>query len=360
MLEENRLNHSQDSNRDADDSRSRSFWEKLVSLNIGCLGRRHFMKSVAGLSAGFVIGSSSSQAAKGRSTVGKSITPSTQALPIIDMHAHAFPANGEKDYYGNPAPRSTEELFQKTYEQFRKWNVVKAVASGSLEHVELWKSKDVDNRIIRGIFMESPDLDHAPREKGGIELHRFHELVKSGKIQVFGEIGAIYGGTTLNDPGWQPYLTICALYDIPVNVHTGDMGPNIHSIAPKARLRLGDPYHIEEVLLRYPKLRVYLAHAGIEDHDHTLSLMKVHPNLYTDVSCLLWINPMCKRIGREFLAKAKEDELLDRVMFGSDQILWPHGIEMSIEYLDSLEFLSDQDKRDILYNNAARFLRLDQ
>ena len=155
-------------------------------------------------------------------------------------------------------------------------------------------------------------------------------------------------------------MEICAQYDIPVNVHTGDMGPNAHSYAPKARLRLGDPYLIEDVLLRYPKLRVYLAHAGIEEHDHALSLMKVHPNLYTDVSCLLWINPMCKRIGREFLAKAKEDELLDRVMFGSDQILWPHGIEMSIEYLNSLEFLSDQDKRDILYNNAARFLRLNE
>jgi len=282
-------------------------------------------------------------------------------LPIIDMHVHAIAANGEKDYYGNPSPVDDEEMFQETYEQFRKWNVVKAVVSGSLEHVEMWKSKDVDNRIIRGIAMFSPEIDfpHLPPDLGGIEIGRFEELVKSGKIEVFGEIGAIYGGTTLCDPGFQPYLEICERYDIPVCVHTGDIAPNTHNWAPKARLSLGDPYLIEDVLLRYPKLRVYLAHAGIEWHDHTLSLLNVHPNLYTDVSCLLWIDPLCKRIGREFLAKAKEDGNLDQVMFGSDNVLWPHGIEMSIEYLNSLEFLTEQEKLDILYNNAVKFLRLD-
>jgi putative CocE/NonD family hydrolase len=99
-------------------------------------------------------------------------------------------------------------------------------------------------------------------------------------------------------------------------------------------------------------------------NDGTLTIQPpeagTYPNLYTDVSCLLWINPTCKRHGRAFLAKAKEDGFLDRVMFGSDQIRHPNAIGMSIEYLNSLEFLSEQDKRDILYNNAARFLRLDE
>ena len=308
-----------------------------------------------------VIGISSCRTADKVSDLSNSPTPAKSGVqPIIDMHAHAFAANGEKDYYGNPSPVDDDILCLQTYEAYRKWNVVKAVISGSLEYVERWKSKDVDNRMIRGILMFSPDLNYRYPHWGGIEISRFEELVKNGKIEVFGEIGAIYGGTTLNDPGWQPYLAICAQYDIPVCVHTGDMAPNAHSWAPEARLSLGDPYLIEAVLLRYPKLRVYLAHAGIEWDEHTLSLLNVHPNLYTDVSCLLWIDPMAKRTGREFLAKVKEDKNLDRVMFGSDQIRHPHGIGMSIEYLNSLEFLSDQDKRDILYNNAARFLRLEQ
>jgi uncharacterized protein len=33
---------------------------------------------------------------------------------------------------------------------------------------------------------------------------------------------------------------------------------------------------------------------------------------------------------------------------------------MSIEYLNSLDFLTEQEKRDILYNNAVKFLRLEE
>jgi predicted TIM-barrel fold metal-dependent hydrolase len=47
-----------------------------------------------------------------------------------------------------------------------------------------------------------------------------------------------------------------------------------------------------------------------------------------------------------------------RLMYGSDQMYWPSAIERSIEAVDSASFLSDQDKQDIFYNNAARFLRL--
>jgi hypothetical protein len=47
-----------------------------------------------------------------------------------------------------------------------------------------------------------------------------------------------------------------------------------------------------------------------------------------------------------------------RVMFGSDQMVWPGVIERAIEAVDSADFLSDAQKRDILYDNAARFLRL--
>ena len=44
-------------------------------------------------------------------------------------------------------------------------------------------------------------------------------------------------------------------------------------------------------------------------------------------------------------------------MFGSDQIVWPGAIERSIATINDAPFLSGNQKRDILYNNAARFLR---
>lgn len=49
-----------------------------------------------------------------------------------------------------------------------------------------------------------------------------------------------------------------------------------------------------------------------------------------------------------------------RVMFGSDQMIWPETIEYGIRVIEEAPFLSDQQKRDILYNNAARFLRVSE
>jgi len=45
-----------------------------------------------------------------------------------------------------------------------------------------------------------------------------------------------------------------------------------------------------------------------------------------------------------------------RVMFGSDQMNWP----VAIEGIEGAPFLTDAQQRDILFNNTARFLRLDE
>jgi hypothetical protein len=45
-------------------------------------------------------------------------------------------------------------------------------------------------------------------------------------------------------------------------------------------------------------------------------------------------------------------------MFGTDQGVWPKLIERCIDAVDAAPFLTKRQKRDILYNNAARFLRL--
>ena len=72
---------------------------------------------------------------------------------------------------------------------------------------------------------------------------------------------------------------------------------------------------------------------------------------------------MCGRIPESFstrqLKKFIDAGFGKRVMFGSDhQIIWPRLIELSIEIVEEAPFLSEEQKRDIFYNNAARFLRL--
>jgi len=46
-------------------------------------------------------------------------------------------------------------------------------------------------------------------------------------------------------------------------------------------------------------------------------------------------------------------------MFGSDQMRWPEMIGEGIKAIEEADFLTAEQKRDILYNNAVRFLRME-
>jgi hypothetical protein len=41
-------------------------------------------------------------------------------------------------------------------------------------------------------------------------------------------------------------------------------------------------------------------------------------------------------------------------------MVWPEAIGLAIEAIDSASFLTEDEKTDIFYNNAARFLRLSE
>ncbi|MGZ8558072.1 MAG: amidohydrolase family protein [Chitinophagaceae bacterium] len=279
-----------------------------------------------------------------------------EPIKIIDMHIHSYEAklfnSQARDYYGNKCAVNSEAHFTETYEALKKFNIVKAVVSGTVKSVDDWKAKDTDNRIRRGIMINYPSDD-------GMDSVKFENLINTGKTEAFGEVGAYYSCTTLSDDIWQPYLRICEKYDIPIAVHTGNGDPGgTYSSSPKARLSLGDPYLSEDVLVKYRNLRIYIMHSGEDWHEHALRLMAYNPQLYSDPGAMLWVEPLTQRYARDFLMNAKQAGYLDRVMFGSDQMTWPYAIKKSIDYLNSLDFLSKEDKQNIFYNNAARFLRL--
>ena len=61
-----------------------------------------------------------------------------------------------------------------------------------------------------------------------------------------------------------------------------------------------------------------------------------------------------------YIRRLVEAGFEDRVMFGTDQLGWPGLMAYSISIIQNADYLSPEQKRDILYNNAARFLRIDQ
>jgi predicted TIM-barrel fold metal-dependent hydrolase len=75
-----------------------------------------------------------------------------------------------------------------------------------------------------------------------------------------------------------------------------------------------------------------------------------------DVSCNNWAFPRAQ--FHDALKRMVDAGFEKRILFGSDQMYWPDAIGEAIKSIRTAPFLSEGQKRDILYNNAARFLRL--
>ena len=97
-------------------------------------------------------------------------------------------------------------------------------------------------------------------------------------------------------------------------------------------------------------------HAGYPMIDNLLTLLQANSHVYVDVAGLIWSYPLKEVNG--YIQRIVEAGFANRVMFGSDQMVWPGVIERSVKVIEDAPFLTARQKRDILYNNAARFLRL--
>ena len=157
----------------------------------------------------------------------------------------------------------------------------------------------------------------------------------------------------------EPIYALAEELDIPLGIHIGLSRPGVaYDSSPKYRAALSNPMLLEEVLLRHPKLRLYVMHAGWPMLDQMVALMWAHPQVYVDVAVIDWALP--RKEFHSYLQRLVEAGFGDRLMFGSDQMVWPDAIGRAIEGIESAAFLTQQQKRNILYNNAARFLRLDK
>jgi predicted TIM-barrel fold metal-dependent hydrolase len=88
-----------------------------------------------------------------------------------------------------------------------------------------------------------------------------------------------------------------------------------------------------------------------------IAMMYQYPQLYADVSTITWVIP--RTAFYDYLKALVRAGLGKRLMFGSDQMVWPEKIGTAVESIIQAPFLNEEQKRDILYNNAKHFLRLE-
>lgn len=160
------------------------------------------------------------------------------------------------------------------------------------------------------------------------------------------------------DPELALYFALAAELNVPVGVHTGLTFPGaVFTCCPQYRIERGNPVHLDAVLARHRDLRLYLMHMGEIWQESTLAILHMYPQVYIDVSTMDW-GAMPREQSYANLQGLIRAGFGKRVMFGSDQMVWPELIGAAIETIESAPFLSEEQKHDIFYNNAARFLGL--
>jgi uncharacterized protein len=297
-------------------------------------------------------------------------------LPIIDMHLHAHAladygggvavcTNQQEITYPGVDPRkpitfdkvancaspmapaaSDEALMRESVAILERYNIW-AVTSGTLDRVSAWTSF-AKGRITPAISFASephPSID---------DLRR---LFKKNAFAVFAEIGAQYHGVRLDDESYEPYFALSEELDTPVGVHLGEGPPGAAYLAyPNYRAALTTPFQLEKVLIRHPKLRLYAMHYASPLVDEMIAMLYSHPQLYVDVAQNNWGFPRAHFYSQ--LKRLIDAGFEKRIMFGSDQMIWPQTIVVAMKTIQEAPFLTEEQKRDIFYNNAARFLRL--
>jgi hypothetical protein len=96
------------------------------------------------------------------------------------------------------------------------------------------------------------------------------------------KLGPTYQNCHPMDQRLQPVYAYCETRGIPVLFHQGT------TFTSRAPLQYAHPVLLEEVALRYPELRMVIAHMGHPWVEDTLVLIRKQPYVYADISALYY------------------------------------------------------------------------
>ena len=272
--------------------------------------------------------------------------------PIVDIHVHSYDNDARFDArIPNPGDGRPMTVFtgadhaRATAAALRANGVVRAIVGGA--------SRVTDDRII--------SLDPA-RLRAGFQiddvpdaamLAEIRARYAAGKLAMIGEVEYQYRGIRHDDPRLEPLWALAEELQVPIAVHSGS-GPAgiVYHGEPQHRERFGDPSAFEEVLVRHPRMKLIILHAGWPFLDDTVALLHSYPHVYVDLGAVDWAEP---RPGfDQYLQQLLIYGFGKRILFGSDQMVWPEGTAQAIARFRSSPYLTTEQRRDIFFDNAVR------
>ena len=241
-----------------------------------------------------------------------------------------------------------------------------------MSDVEDWAQKAPDRFFAGPAF---PCVSHGPTRPRSCSwddgdwpsIEWLRERYEDGSFTIMGELLYVYAGIEPDDDRFTPYWALAAELDIPVFVHINrgpppDFPSRPPGCCPNFNADLGDPALLRPVLERHADLRIVLQHAGfpalpmlggIDYLDQTFALLQDYPGVYVDMTIVNSLMPveMHEGVVRDF----RDRGFIDRIVFGTDNT----EAQPIIDRIRGMDFLSEDERRAILYDNAASFLRLD-
>lgn len=148
--------------------------------------------------------------------------------------------------------------------------------------------------------------------KGKLGVLEARALIEQGAVKGF-KFHPPLQNFEPSDPIAWPLYEVIDHYRLPVIFHTGHSGMGTGMPGGGGiRLRYGQPMLVDEVAVRFPNMKIILAHPGWPWTDESLSMALHKPNVFIDLSG--W----SPRYFPEQIARYANGQLRHKFLFGSD------------------------------------------
>jgi predicted TIM-barrel fold metal-dependent hydrolase len=232
---------------------------------------------------------------------------------IVDVHSHAwrYPDHFSDDFRSQAqmARGGTEVDLSVDYESYRRRAVddtVTVVFGGKARRSGLWVEDDYvaqyvqqdSDRLIGFLSVDPTQLGWED------ELRSGHQELGLRGIKLLPMYAGFRPSDSVLDPLWE-YAT---QHHLPVLLHTGT------TFIAQAPLECTLPRHLDDVAMRYPEVRIIMAHLGHPYEGECIVTIRKHRNVYADISALHY---------RPFqlyqsLMLVQEYGVWNKVLFGTD------------------------------------------
>ncbi len=120
--------------------------------------------------------------------------------------------------------------------------------------------------------------------------------------------GPIYNGVPLDDARLTPIYRYCMANDLPITMHMGTTYTRLY------KAELGRPLAVEDVALRYPDLKLVMAHMGHPWYEECIAVARKQPNVYAEISAIYYRRWQFYNV----MIAIEEYRVADKIFFGSD------------------------------------------